>query len=159
MRSLSYLDDRVKERTGAPLLALFATQLVDLQGATHCAGASAALIASGGLVPPPRARFVFTVYFMNPSPPRSAASSPTPRPHALLLHFASEVPPCEATGSGTTLLKELWRGEPTRVLSRLKVLSRLHSGPSLLKVGPATEPAGVCLVPPVAVSLSLLAPL
>lgn len=138
MRSSSYLEDRVKERTGAPLLALCATQLVDLQGATHCAGATAALLASGGFVPPPRARFVFTVYFMNPTPPRSASSpSATPRPHALLLHFASETCPSEATGSGSTLLNELWRGDPMRVLSRLKVLSRLHSGPSLLKAAMA----------------------
>jgi len=133
VRGGEYMEDRVKERSGEPLLTLCACQLVDLQEATHCAGATAALLASGALTVPPSTRFVFSLYFMNPAPPKSASASATPRPHALLCHFASDTCPSDAEGPGASLLRELWSGDATRALSRFKMISRLHSGPSLLR--------------------------
>ena len=133
LRGPTYLADRIKVKAaGRPLLTLFAAQLVELNGASHRAGATAALIAGGALVPPPWARFVFSVYFRNPTPPATREVS-APRPHALLIHFASATRPADAAGPGSALLRELWGGPARRALSRIKLLARLHDGPTVLR--------------------------
>jgi hypothetical protein len=119
---------------GEPLLSLFASNLVELPDgpAQHVPGATASLLASGAIVPPPWAKFVLSIYFMNPSPP-AAGKGERQLCHALLCHFATSTTPDAATGPSAELLRELWQGDAVSSLSRLKVISRLHSGPNVLK--------------------------
>ena len=136
VRGATYLADRVKIacKEGTQL-SLMASHLVELQDAEHVPGATTALLEAGAVALPDWARFVFSIYFMNPTPPRASilGSAEAPRPHALLVHFASSVLPTEATGPEARLLQELWCGDALTALSRFKVITRLHNGPKVLR--------------------------
>lgn len=134
VRGATYLNDRIKVDAGAPLLELCAAHVVELPTAEHVVGATAALIDGGGFVPPPWARFMLSIYFMNPTPHRASggAGAPTEAAHALLLHFASATRPSDASGPSAALLRELWSGDVVKCLSRLKIIVRLNEGPSML---------------------------
>jgi hypothetical protein len=114
VRGAGYLHDQIKVPSDRPLLELFAVQLVDLDAPTHVPGATAALLAGGGLLPPAWARFVVSIYFMNPAPPRSGSRRDEPTPHALLCHFASATRPADATGKGAVLLRQARARPPCR---------------------------------------------
>lgn len=137
VRGVKYLTDGVKYRQpGSPMLQLCAAQVVELKdGLAHRAGATAALIKGGGLVPPSQTRFMLSVYFMNPTPPQSA------KPHAVLLHFSSDQHPSKASGPGASLLQELWSGDAKSALSRFKLVTLLHDGPTVLRT--ALQWAGI----------------
>ena len=127
VRGSSYLDDRAKVPSAAAVCTPFAANAYSLRG-EHSPGASAALLQGGDVVPPPWARTVFTIYFMNP---RLTRHERDPH-HVLMLHFASSVPASEAPGPEGALLRELWAGDVATAASRVKVLSALQSGPTVL---------------------------
>jgi hypothetical protein len=66
LRGPTYLEDRVKVAAmGGPTCTLFAVHAFELDG-DHVAGATAAMLQRGALVPPPTARFVLSMHFMCP---------------------------------------------------------------------------------------------
>ena len=127
VRGPKYFEDGKKILAeGGPLCTLFAIQLFELTD-EHLAGAGARLLETGALVPPPDAKFVLTIHFMNPRPSRNA-------PHnVVLMHAYSRVAPEEAAGPTGHLLRELWSGDAVNAITRCKILAALRSGPALVR--------------------------
>ena len=127
VRGPAYFEDGKKiAAVGTPLCDFFGAQTFELNG-EHLAGASATLLQAGVIVPPRSARFVLSLHFMNP---RHSSNAPY---NVLMIHSASDTAPAEAEGPSAALLRELWDGDATTAVSRLKVLAALRSGPQLVR--------------------------
>ena len=127
VRGPAYFEDGKKiAAVGSPLCDFFGAQTFELYG-EHLAGASATLLQAGVIVPPRSARFVLSLHFMNP---RHSSNAPY---NVLMIHSASDTAPAEAEGPSAALLRELWDGDATTAVSRLKVLAALRSGPQLVR--------------------------
>lgn len=127
VRGPTYFEDGKKiAAIGGPLCKLFACQVFELDK-DHLAGASAALLQSGSLVPPESAKFVLTVHYMTPRPSKQA------KPHAILVHSYSDIHPDQMPGAVGKLVQELWKGDGVSAITRCKVLAALRQGPHLVR--------------------------
>jgi len=127
VRGPTYFEDGQKvEAAGGPLCALFACQAFELKG-EHLAGASATMLATGTLMPPPTAKCVLTIHFMCPRPSRAAPNT------NVMAHFYADEAPADVTGPAGDLLRELWHGDAASAISRMKILAALRSGPALVR--------------------------
>lgn len=140
LRGATYLEDGKKLPVGGiPLTHLFAVQAFALEsGREHVAGASARLLELGALVPPPEAKFVFTIHWMfAPSRSEAPRDSRDGASHGLMIHAYSTATAEEAAGTAGAsgaLLEELWSGDAGAAISRAKFLCDLRNGPKVVSM-------------------------